>query len=214
MATRAEPKPPPIALPPQLRSLALRVARGFMRKLPKNVLVSDLEQAALIGAWDSLRLIASRGDRYDERDSQWYVLQRIRGSIIDELRAQDWLPRRTRAVAAMTGERPWKVIRSEDIGPGFEANLQSALPSPEDDAIAASDRASLLGAKGALDVREARLLHLHYRRGFRFIDIADEFGVSEPRVSQLHQRAISRLRTHLAADEPQTDQQSPMEGAH
>jgi len=33
------------------------------------------------------------------RAFEWYVRVRIRGAILDELRAQDWLPRRARAAA-------------------------------------------------------------------------------------------------------------------
>ena len=40
---------------------------------------------------------------------------------------------------------------------------------------------------------------MHYFDGVRFKDIGKLLGVSEPRISQLHTRAIQRLRESLAS---------------
>ena len=39
---------------------------------------------------------------------------------------------------------------------------------------------------------------LHYFRGMKFKDLGEMLGVSEPRISQLHSRAMSRLKVILA----------------
>ncbi len=75
--------------------LVRKIAGGFQRKLPRNVLREDLIAAGMSGLWDAIRRHPDGGDESFE----WYVRVRIRGAILDELRAQDWLPRRARAAA-------------------------------------------------------------------------------------------------------------------
>src|SRR5688572_5313788 len=76
--------------------LVRQIAGGFQRKLPRNVLRDDLIAAGMSGLWDAVR---KHGHEQTE-NFDWYVRVRIRGAILDELRAQDWLPRRARAAAA------------------------------------------------------------------------------------------------------------------
>ena len=61
-------------------------------KLPPSVEVDDLIQAGMIGLLDAI-------NRYeDDHGAQFetYAVLRIRGSMLDELRASDWMPRSTR----------------------------------------------------------------------------------------------------------------------
>lgn len=51
-----------------------------------------------------------------------------------------------------------------------------------------------------LPQREARLVKYHYFHGLRFDEIAELFGVTRGRMSQLHKQALDRLR-HLLNDE-------------
>jgi RNA polymerase sigma factor for flagellar operon FliA len=60
------------------------------------------------------------------------------------------------------------------------------------------DRAALEIAVGRLPEREANIVSWHYFEGIPFKAIAVRLGVSEPRVSQLHARAMGRLRACLA----------------
>src|SRR6187401_1106368 len=82
------------ALITKYSSLVRQIAGGFQRKLPRNVLRDDLIAAGMSGLWDAVR---KHGHEQTE-NFDWYVRVRIRGAILDELRAQDWLPRRARAV--------------------------------------------------------------------------------------------------------------------
>jgi RNA polymerase sigma factor for flagellar operon FliA len=59
-------------------------------------------------------------------------------------------------------------------------------------------RARLVNAMQQLPERERRIVSMHYFRGLKFKDLGQMLGVSEPRVSQLHSRAMGRLRTILA----------------
>jgi len=72
--------------------LVRKLAYQLKAKLPACVEVDDLVQAGSIGLMDAV-------SRYDEKvGAQFvtYAMQRIRGSMLDELRSNDWLPRNVR----------------------------------------------------------------------------------------------------------------------
>ncbi|MFO7578780.1 MAG: sigma-70 family RNA polymerase sigma factor, partial [Nitrosomonas halophila] len=72
--------------------LVKRIAYHMMAKLPASVQVDDLIQAGMIGLMDAIgRYEGSYGRQFES-----YAAQRIRGSILDELRDADWLPRSLR----------------------------------------------------------------------------------------------------------------------
>jgi len=73
----------------QYASLVKRIAYHLMAKLPASVVVDDLIQNGMIGLLDAL-------GRYEEglgAQFETYAVQRIRGSMLDGLRENDWLPR-------------------------------------------------------------------------------------------------------------------------
>jgi len=72
--------------------LVKRIAYHMMAKLPASVQVDDLIQAGMIGLLDAI----SRYEGSYGRQFESYASQRIRGSILDELREADWLPRSIR----------------------------------------------------------------------------------------------------------------------
>ncbi len=76
----------------ELAPLVKRIAYHFMAKLPASVSVDDLIQAGLIGLLDA----AKNFDDTQGAQFETYAIQRIRGSILDELRQADWLPRNVR----------------------------------------------------------------------------------------------------------------------
>ena len=76
----------------ELAPLVKRISYHFMAKLPASVEVDDLIQAGLIGLLDA----AKNFDDTQGAQFETYAIQRIRGSILDELRQADWLPRNVR----------------------------------------------------------------------------------------------------------------------
>ncbi len=71
------------------------IAQKIALRLPANIEVDDLWSAGVIGLMDAI-------DKYDpSRDNKFktYAEFRIRGAILDELRAQDWIPRSMREKA-------------------------------------------------------------------------------------------------------------------
>jgi RNA polymerase sigma factor for flagellar operon FliA len=197
---------PPVRLKDDLPSLLIakytglvrQIAGGFQRKLPRNVLRDDLIAAGMSGLWDAVR---KHGHEQTE-NFDWYVRVRIRGAILDELRAQDWLPRRARAAAAeaaqAAGRRPCTpvVLRFDDVSETEQARCLTAgdANSTEKTVEARLVKATLDKAMEQLPERERRIVSMHYFRGVKFKDLGEMLGVSEPRISQLHSRAMTRLK--------------------
>ena len=179
----------------QYEPLVRKIAGGFQRKLPRNVLREDLIAAGMSGLWDAIR----RHPDGPTDSFEWYVRVRIRGPILDELRAQDWLPRRARAAAeAASGTDayvpPPAVVRFDDVSE-WEQNRCLADSSSSEAAVAAKfAQETLAKAVEQLPERERHIVSQHYFRGVKFKDLGIELGVSEPRISQLHSRAIQRLK--------------------
>jgi RNA polymerase sigma factor for flagellar operon FliA len=181
--------------------LVRKIAGGFQRKLPRNVLREDLLAAGMGGLWDAIRRHGqTAGDSFE-----WYVRVRVRGAILDELRAQDWLPRRARAAAANasaeSGEYvpPPAVVRLDDVSEWEQSRCLSQLCSSESAVAAKFTQENLARAVDKLPERERHIVSAHYFRGVKFKDLGVELGVSEPRISQLHSRAMQRLKLLVAA---------------
>jgi RNA polymerase sigma factor FliA len=76
---------------PLVKYVAGRVGTG----LPAHVEVSDLIQSGIFGLVDAIeKFEPERGLKFET-----YAMQRIRGAILDDLRAQDWVPRSVRSRA-------------------------------------------------------------------------------------------------------------------
>ncbi|HTM45000.1 MAG TPA: sigma-70 family RNA polymerase sigma factor [Polyangiaceae bacterium] len=179
-----------------------QIAGGFQRKVPRNVLRDDLVAAGMSGLWDAIRKHAHE----ESVNFDWYVRVRIRGAILDELRAQDWLPRRARAAAAEAAEAAGSrssfapmVLRLDDVSEVDQVRCLTAADShnAETAAEARSAKDKLTRAVDQLPERERHIVAMHYFRGVRFKDLGQLLGVSEPRVSQLHSRAMTRLKDLL-----------------
>jgi len=82
----------PNKLVEQMVPLVKRIAYHFMARLPASVQVDDLIQAGLMGLLDA----SKNFDDTQGAQFETYAIQRIRGSMLDELRQADWLPRNVR----------------------------------------------------------------------------------------------------------------------
>jgi RNA polymerase sigma factor for flagellar operon FliA len=80
------------ALLKQYTPLVRRMAHYMIARLPANVEVDDLIQTGMIGLADAItRYESGHGAQFET-----FATQRIRGSMIDELRETDWLSRTSR----------------------------------------------------------------------------------------------------------------------
>ncbi|GAB2756064.1 hypothetical protein GCM10027174_34840 [Salinifilum aidingensis] len=113
---------------PLVKYVAGRVGTG----LPAHVEVSDLVQSGIFGLVDAIeKFEPERGLKFET-----YAMQRIRGAILDDLRALDWVPRSVRS-------------RSRDVERALE-RLEARLQRTATDAE--------LAEEVGLDVAELREL--------------------------------------------------------
>ena len=151
--------------------LVKRIAYHMMARLPASVQVDDLIQAGMIGLLDAItRYEGSYGRQFES-----YAAQRIRGSILDELRDADWLSRGLR-----------KKMRQIEAAVNLLEQRNGCVPSEQE--LAAIDH---------LPEREKQVMGMHYEQEMNLREIGEVLGVSESRVCQLHTQAIARLRSKL-----------------
>ena len=220
---------------PLVKYVAGRLGSG----LPAHVDEGDLVSYGLLGLIGAI-------ERYDpSRDIKFetYAIARIRGAIIDELRALDWVPRsvrsRARQIERAIGELEAKLGRAPtdeeiagkvgmtveelddtltDISRSSIAALDelwsvsgdgdqvSLLDTIEDDTMArpadvldeTEMREALADAIARLPEREKLVVTLYYYEELTLREIGEVLGVTESRVSQLHTKAILRLKSRLA----------------
>lgn len=136
------------------------IANKISVRLPANIELDDLLSAGVIGLMDAI-------DKYDPtRDNKFktYAEFRIRGAILDELRAQDWIPRSMREKAKIIerafvrleqefGRMPQEKEVARELGMNLEEFQEalhqcksiSLLSLDEIGTFANGDRKSLLG---------------------------------------------------------------------
>ena len=180
--------------------LVHQVVARILRRLPPNVLREDLVAAGSYGLVDALRKSADRGPGFE-----WYARVRIRGAVVDELRSQDWLSRRARSRTVQAHANgtagATSVVGFDDLSDSQAHSLvdESAV-TPHDQVERRMERAALERAVALLPEREANIVAWHYFEDVPFKTIAVRLGVSEPRISQLHSRAMGMLKTKLRAE--------------
>jgi RNA polymerase sigma factor for flagellar operon FliA len=220
---------------PLVKYVAGRLGSG----LPAHVEEGDLVSYGLLGLIGAI-------ERFDpDRDIKFetYAIARIKGSIIDELRSMDWVPRSVRArardIERAIGELEGKLNRApndEEIASKLgitEDELSDSLLEISRSSIAALDelwsssasgdpvalidtledpeapepqaamsqtelREALGEAIARLPEREKLVVTLYYYEELTLREIGEVLGVTESRVSQLHTKAILRLKARLS----------------
>ena len=227
-----------LAYAPLVKYVAGRMSSG----LPSHVEEADLISYGLLG------LIAAIERFEPDREIKFetFAITRIKGSIIDELRSLDWVPRSVRAkareiekvnarlehqlqrapadqemasalgvtvdefqesLARITGS---SVVALDELwtvsdASGDQVSLLDTIedpravdPAAEVDTTDMKDR--LAGAIAALPEREKLVVALYYYENLTLREIGDVLGVTESRVSQLHTKAVLRLKSRLVGD--------------
>lgn len=206
--------------------LVQRIARAMVRRLPHWVDVADLIGAGYEG------LVAACAT-YDPAVGEWepYAGWRIRGAMLDEMRALDcltryarsWLNRREETLRRLRqelGREPSDVEVAERLGiplGDYQRTLaqvdwsrgHNAVDEIEDGTGSVEERlvqdelhAQLRAAVARLSPRRQRALELYYEHEHTQLEIARELGVTESRVCQILSEAEAALRTVLAPDAP------------
>ncbi|MCH8027824.1 MAG: FliA/WhiG family RNA polymerase sigma factor [candidate division Zixibacteria bacterium] len=217
---------------PLVRNVASRMAMGF----PRSVELPDLINTGVIGLIEAFRNFdPDRGVKFET-----YAVPRIRGAILDELRALDWVPRSTRAKSREI-ERSYNVLENKYGRPPEKTELAKHMKVTieelhlslddvsgtnilslddiifrEDDnrqvsrieTIVDSSKINILGelekdelraflsiAMEKLTAQEKLVIALYYYEELTLKEIGEVMSISESRVSQIHTRAVSKLRT-------------------
>jgi RNA polymerase sigma factor for flagellar operon FliA len=224
-----------LAYSPLVKYVAGRMVSG----LPAHVEEADLISYGLLGLIGALeRFDPARNIKFET-----YAISRIKGSIIDELRALDWVPRSVRNWARQV-ER--SVTRLEnrlhrapaddeiaaDLGVSID-EFHDILTQISHASIVALDEFWAVGPSGndkvtlldtledasapdpsrAFDIqaikeklaeairrlpeREKIVIGLYYYENLTLKEIGEVLGVTESRVSQLHTKAILRLKGRM-----------------
>lgn len=221
---------------PMIKYVANRIAM----RLPPHIEVDDLISVGVLGLMDAIsKYDPTRGAKF-----KTYAEFRVRGAILDELRAMDWVPRSVRQKAsnidnvvqklqAKFGRPPEDEEVAKEMGVSLEQffatlNETKSMPvlSLEDLGIAkeTGEQQSLLdclAGKGdtdpqtqirlnelkgiiakAIDTlpeKERLMISLYYYEELTMKEIGAVLSITESRVSQIHSKAVFRLRTKLKA---------------
>jgi RNA polymerase sigma factor for flagellar operon FliA len=189
---------------PMVERIAHRAAATY--GLPNGVDTDDLISSGVLG-------LAEAWDRYDpERGVAFeaFAIPRVKGSIVDAIRAADWVPRKARQRARLTGESVAMLVsidesRSSEDGDRTTADkIADTDPEPGNALLVDEGRRELVSCLNHLPERERMIVTLHYFERVALQDIAKALGVTESRVSQLHTRALRMLRTAIENEEAYT----------
>ena len=227
-----------LAFSPLVKYVAGRMSTG----LPAHVEEADLISYGLLGLISAIE----RFDPGREIKFETFAMTRIKGSIIDELRSLDWVPRSVRARArqiekanallehklhraptdaevaaelemlieefqeSLTRISNSSVVALDELwtlsdASGDQVSLLDTIQDPDAvdpanamDATEMKDR--LADAIARLPEREKLVVALYYYENLTLREIGEVLGVTESRVSQLHTKAVLRLKSRLQGD--------------
>ncbi|EID99802.1 MULTISPECIES: RNA polymerase sigma factor WhiG [Leptospira] len=219
---------------PLVKHVAGRIAIG----MPQNVEFDDLVSYGVFGLLDAI-------EKFDpERQIKFktYAMTRIRGSIFDELRSIDWIPRSIRQKAkqleqiiGMLENKEGAHVEDEAIAKEMgisveefnslltkisgtslvslndiwflgdendEVSFMETLESPMNmnpDTIIEKEEIKnvIVEAIKTLPDKEKKVIVLYYYEDLTLKEIGEVLEVTESRISQLHTRAVARLRSKL-----------------
>ena len=209
------------------------VAGRLSMYLGYNVEYEDLVSYGIFGLIDAI-------DKFDflkDVKFETYASLRIRGSILDQIRKMDWIPRTIRqkqkkidavirdietrygrsatdeeisAGLGITGEEylDWQsqmkitnvVSLNEFLEQGSEVPNESAqskssqFDSPEEVLEREEIKKMLIESLDLLTEKERKVIVFYYYEDLTLKEISNILGVSESRISQLHTRALQKMR--------------------
>lgn len=167
---------------PLIRATARRLAGS----LPACLDVDDLMSIGAIGLMKAL----DRADPTRAASFTAYARLKIRGAMIDEIRAIAPIPRWASAEGHPFGH-------SHELGDSHDV-MDTNTPDPLSALVAARERAAVAEAIDRLTHKERCVVRWYYYEELTMKAIGARLNVVESRVSQLHTKALARLRAQSA----------------
>ncbi len=222
------------------------IAGKLAMRLPPHISMDDLMSSGVIGLMDAIE----KFDPSKKIQFKTYAEFRIRGAMLDELRAQDWVPRSVRKKASeleKTYQKLEKMLgrpaEDEEVAEALGLTmdqfydllektknvtfldieaLRRRMPEGSDEDLfdlIADDSESdpfvqlnltevkelLINSINDLPEKEKLVLSLYYYEDLTMREIGEIMGYTESRISQMHTKAIMRLRASLADAEKESD---------
>ncbi len=209
---------------PLVKVVAGRIAMGMPQYVEREELISN----GYFGLLEAIeRFDPKRGFKFET-----YAVVRIRGAILDAIRAQDWIPvsvrQKARSYTQVIAELEQQLGRSasdDEIAAAMNMNPQefnqfigqlqatTVMPledythsdtlsdpsaSPSEQAEISDVKDTLVNSIDKLPEKERIVVSLYYYEGLTLKEISLILKLSEARISQLHTKAIFRLRGSLA----------------
>lgn len=220
---------------PLVKHVAGRIAIG----MPQNVEFEDLVSYGVFGLLDAIE----KFDPSREIKFKTYAMTRIRGSVFDELRSVDWIPRSIRqkakqleGIIAMLENKEGKKVEDEEIAKelgvsmeeynsllsklsgtslvslndiwflgdendevSFMETLESPMNMNPDNIIEKEEiKNVIVESIQSLPEKEKKVIVLYYYEDLTLKEIGEVLEVTESRISQLHTKAVARLRSKLS----------------
>ena len=167
------------------------VAGRLSMYLGHNVEYDDLVSYGIFGLIDAI-------DKFDLTKNvkfETYASLRIRGAILDQIRKMDWIPRTVRQRQKKMDDaikqiemRTGKTVTDEELARELGltedelGNWQSQL------------KATNLVSLDLLTEKERKVIELYYYEEMTLKEISKILEVSESRISQLHTKALVKMR--------------------
>ena len=184
------------------------VAGRLSMYLGYNVEYDDLVGYGIFGLIDAI-------DKFDinkEVKFETYASLRIRGSILDQIRKMDWIPRTVRQKQKKIDEAIRKIetetgrnaqdeeiareigVSEEGLEPVMDARGNSHFAQPEDAVAEEELKRVLAQSLEVLTEKEQKVITLYYYENLTLKEISNILEVSESRVSQLHTKALTKMK--------------------
>lgn len=210
------------------------VAGRLSMYLGGNVEYEDLVSYGVFGLIDAI-------DKFDTNKDvkfETYASLRIRGSILDQIRKMDWIPRTVRqrqrkideaikSLEARTGKTPADEMLAEELGvsgeellswqsqlkvtnvvslnefvesgnePVMDAKGNFRFAQPEEVIAETELKRMLKDAMQLLTEKEQKVILLYYYEDLTLKEISRVLEVSESRISQLHTKALQKMKKKM-----------------
>ena len=216
---------------PLIKYIATRIAA----RLPMHIEIQDLINSGVLGLMDAIeKFDPEKGVKFET-----YAEYRIKGAILDSLRAMDWVPRSVRKVATLLEntyadleKKLGRPARDEEVAEAMDVEvekLHKIMSRVSHVSMVSLERDNKNGTQTSLldrlvnpdsasgfqkiDVEELRevlaesverlpekeqvVVSLYYYNEMTMKEIGKVLKLTESRVSQIHTKAVLRLRGKL-----------------